>query len=107
MRSRAFRKPPLPGVTNRVASALLLTVLPSTGQGGQLFAAARSPTRIFFDCQDGNPNGDHDADNSPRFDPESFQGLVTDVCLRRKIRDYVHHMFSFAGACPAPLVSSF
>jgi hypothetical protein len=33
--------------------------------------------------------------------------LVTDVCLRRKIRDYVHHMFSFAGACPAPLVSSF
>jgi CRISPR-associated protein Csd2 len=43
----------------------------------------------FFDCQDGNPNGDPDADNSPRFDPETFQGLVSDVCLKRKIRDYV------------------
>jgi CRISPR-associated protein Csd2 len=44
---------------------------------------------LFFDCQDGNPNGDPDADNSPRFDPETFQGLVSDVCLKRKIRDYV------------------
>lgn len=43
----------------------------------------------LFDCQDGNPNGDPDADNSPRFDPETFQGLVSDVCLKRKIRDYV------------------
>jgi len=42
-----------------------------------------------FDCQDGNPNGDPDSDNSPRFDPENFQGLVSDVCLKRKIRDYV------------------
>jgi CRISPR-associated protein Csd2 len=44
----------------------------------------------LFDCQDGNPNGDPDADNSPRFDPETFQGLVSDVCLKRKIRDYVY-----------------
>ena len=44
---------------------------------------------FLFDCQDGNPNGDPDADNSPRFDPETFQGLVSDVCLKRKIRDYV------------------
>jgi hypothetical protein len=44
---------------------------------------------FLFDGQDGNPNGDPDADNSPRFDPETFQGLVTDVCLKRKIRDYV------------------
>jgi CRISPR-associated protein Csd2 len=44
----------------------------------------------FFDCQDGNPNGDPDSDNSPRVDPETFQGLVTDVCLKRKIRDYVY-----------------
>lgn len=44
----------------------------------------------YFDCQDGNPNGDPDSDNSPRFDPETFQGLVTDVCLKRKVRDYVH-----------------
>lgn len=43
----------------------------------------------LFDCQDGNPNGDPDSDNSPRFDPETFQGLVSDVCLKRKIRDYV------------------
>src|SRR5215469_6900297 len=43
----------------------------------------------LFDCQDGNPNGDPDFDNTPRFDPETFQGLVTDVCLKRKIRDYV------------------
>jgi len=43
----------------------------------------------LFDCQDGNPNGDPDADNSPRIDPETLQGLVSDVCLKRKIRDYV------------------
>lgn len=43
----------------------------------------------FFDCQDGNPNGDPDFDNAPRFDPETFQGLVSDVCLKRKLRDYV------------------
>lgn len=43
----------------------------------------------LFDCKDGNPNGDPDFDNAPRFDPETFQGLVSDVCLKRKIRDYV------------------
>jgi CRISPR-associated protein Csd2 len=43
----------------------------------------------LFDCTDSNPNGDPDAANAPRFDPETFQGLVTDVCLKRKIRDYV------------------
>jgi CRISPR-associated protein Csd2 len=46
---------------------------------------------FVFDCQDGNPNGDPDSDNSPRFDPETFQGLVSDVCLKRKIRDYVRY----------------
>lgn len=45
----------------------------------------------YFDCQDGNPNGDPDADNSPRIDPETSQGLVSDVCLKRKVRDYVFH----------------
>jgi len=44
----------------------------------------------YFDCQDGNPNGDPDSDNSPRVDPETFQGLISDVCLKRKIRDYVY-----------------
>ena len=43
----------------------------------------------LFDCKDGNPNGDPDMANTPRFDPETFQGLVTDVCLKRKIREYV------------------
>lgn len=43
----------------------------------------------FFDVTDGNPNGDPDAGNLPRLDAETGQGLVTDVCLKRKIRNYV------------------
>ena len=43
----------------------------------------------FFDIKDGNPNGDPDAGNLPRVDPETGQGLVTDVCLKRKIRNFV------------------
>lgn len=43
----------------------------------------------LFDITDGNPNGDPDAGNLPRIDPETGQGLVTDVCLKRKIRNYV------------------
>ena len=44
---------------------------------------------LFFDVADGNPNGDPDAGNAPRIDPETGQGLVTDVCLKRKIRNFV------------------
>ncbi len=44
---------------------------------------------LFFDVQDGNPNGDPDAGNLPRIDAETGKGLVTDVCLKRKIRNYV------------------
>jgi CRISPR-associated protein Csd2 len=44
---------------------------------------------ILFDVRDGNPNGDPDAGNLPRVDPETMQGIVTDVCLKRKIRNYV------------------
>lgn len=44
---------------------------------------------FFFDVTNGNPNGDPDAGNLPRVDPETNQGLVTDVCLKRKIRNYV------------------
>lgn len=44
---------------------------------------------LLFDIRDGNPNGDPDAGNLPRTDPLTQQGLVTDVCLKRKIRDYV------------------
>ena len=47
---------------------------------------------FLFDVTDGNPNGDPDGDNSPRFDPETRQGLVTDVCIKRKVRDYAHEM---------------
>lgn len=44
---------------------------------------------ILFDVENGNPNGDPDAGNMPRIDPETNLGLVTDVCLKRKIRSYV------------------
>lgn len=43
----------------------------------------------IFDVQDGNPNGDPDAGNMPRVDAETSMGLVTDVCLKRKVRNYV------------------
>lgn len=42
----------------------------------------------LFDCKDGNPNGDPDAANSPRIDPQDMHGLVSDVCLKRKIRNF-------------------
>lgn len=44
---------------------------------------------LLFDVQDGNPNGDPDAGNLPRVDYDTLQGLVTDVALKRKVRDYV------------------
>jgi CRISPR-associated protein Csd2 len=44
---------------------------------------------IVFDVENGNPNGDPDAGNMPRVDPETGLGIVTDVCLKRKIRNYV------------------
>lgn len=44
---------------------------------------------LLFDVENGNPNGDPDAGNLPRIDPETGHGLVTDVCLKRKIRNYV------------------
>src|SRR5437773_473297 len=44
---------------------------------------------LLFDVQDGNPNGDPDAGNLPRIDAETGCGLVTDVCLKRKVRNFV------------------
>lgn len=44
---------------------------------------------LIFDVQDGNPNGDPDAGNLPRIDPENGHGIVTDVCLKRKVRNFV------------------
>ena len=47
---------------------------------------------ILFDVENGNPNGNTDAGNMPRIDPETGYGLVTDVCLKRKIRNYVEDL---------------
>ena len=44
---------------------------------------------LLFDVENGNPNGDPDAGNMPRIDPETGKGIVTDVCIKRKIRNYV------------------
>ena len=43
----------------------------------------------LFDVENGNPNGDPDAGNMPRIDPETNHGIITDVCLKRKIRNFV------------------
>lgn len=48
---------------------------------------------LLFDVKDGNPNGDPDAGNLPRLDGESGKGLVTDVCLKRKVRNFVAMVF--------------
>ena len=44
---------------------------------------------VLFDVENGNPNGDPDAGNLPRVDPETGEGLVSDVCLKRKVRNFV------------------
>jgi CRISPR-associated protein Csd2 len=56
---------------------------------------SRSPLKnrydfvFLYDVKDGNPNGDPDQDNLPRSDPENQDGLITDVCIKRKVRNYV------------------
>ena len=50
---------------------------------------ARHDFVLIFDVTDGNPNGDPDGGNMPRTDPETSHGLVTDVCIKRKVRNYV------------------
>jgi CRISPR-associated protein Csd2 len=57
---------------------------------------------LLFDVINGNPNGDPDAGNSPRIDPETGFGLVTDVCLKRKIRNYVCLAKGAATGAPEP-----
>lgn len=51
--------------------------------------ARRHDFVLLFDVHDGNPNGDPDAGNLPRVDPETMEGLVTDVAIKRKVRDFV------------------
>lgn len=52
---------------------------------------------LFFDVTNGNPNGDPDAGNMPRMDPETGHGLVSDVCLKRKVRNYVENFGDAEG----------
>lgn len=57
---------------------------------------------FLFDVKDGNPNGDPDAGNLPRLDPESGHGLVTDVCLKRKVRNFVSLTKTKSDQSPEP-----
>ena len=61
--------------------------------GIHLDPARRHDFVFLFDVLDGNPNGDPDSGNLPRIDPETMQGLVTDVALKRKVRDYVDAVY--------------
>jgi CRISPR-associated protein Csd2 len=61
----------------------------------------RHDALFLFDVTDGNPNGDPDAGNRPRVDDETGQGLVTDVALKRKVRDTIGHAAAAAGLDPA------
>lgn len=63
-----------------------------------LDAERRHDFVLFFDVQDGNPNGDPDAGNMPRVDPETMQGLVSDVAIKRKVRDWVDAMRGGEGS---------
>ncbi len=71
-------------------SATTEQTTPATTSGqAHLDPNRRHDAVLLFDVSDGNPNGDPDAGNLPRVDPETMQGLVTDVCVKRKIRDWV------------------
>ena len=79
------------------------TVLDSPAAG-----AAASPIDrryelvLLFDVKNGNPNGDPDAGNAPRIDPETGHGLVSDVCLKRKVRNYITMVKRAADGAPEP-----
>ncbi len=64
--------------------------------------ARRHDFVLLFDVSDGNPNGDPDAGNLPRIDPETMQGLVTDVAIKRKVRDWVHTAMHSANGQQEP-----
>jgi CRISPR-associated protein Csd2 len=61
----------------------------TTAPAAHLDVARRHDFVLLFDVTDGNPNGDPDAGNLPRVDPETMQGLVSDVAIKRKVRDWV------------------
>jgi CRISPR-associated protein Csd2 len=58
-------------------------------ESSQLDLTSRYDFVLLFDVVDGNPNGDPDAGNMPRLDPETMQGLVTDGAIKRKVRDFI------------------
>jgi CRISPR-associated protein Csd2 len=60
--------------------------------------ASRYDLIVLVDVEDGNPNGDPDAGNAPRIDPDTLQGLITDVAIKRRVRDWV--ATRFGGAAP-------
>lgn len=57
---------------------------------------------FLFDCENGNPNGDPDAGNSPRIDPEDMHGLVSDVALKRRVRNFIQEKFGTDIAAATP-----
>src|SRR5256885_224840 len=61
----------------------------TNGKSPTSIVAQRYDFVFLFDVTDGNPNGDPDAGNMPRLDPQTLQGCVTDVCLKRKIRNAI------------------
>lgn len=56
----------------------------------------------LFDCENGNPNGDPDAGNSPRIDPEDMHGLVSDVAIKRRVRNFIQEKFGTDITAAAP-----
>ena len=53
----------------------------------------------YVQCINGNPNGDPDMGNSPRVDPETMQGYITDVATKRRIRNYIQEAVSYTHLC--------
>lgn len=62
--------------------------LPGQASSSELLSK-RVEFSLFFEVVNGNPNGDPDAGNMPRIDPETGHGIVTDVCLKRKVRNFI------------------
>lgn len=83
-------------------TALASAVPPSDHSADQSPIEHRYDFVLLFDVINGNPNGDPDAGNSPRVDPETARGLVSDVCLKRKVRNYISLVQSDAKGAPAP-----
>jgi len=77
--------PTTTATTDRTAS----DAAPAFSGPAHLDPNRRHDVVLLFDVTDGNPNGDPDAGNLPRVDPETMHGLVTDVAIKRKVRDWV------------------